>query len=791
MGVDSSPARGPAKTGVDMAEDRQTEQQAGEVNVGYVGFQLAKALVASQGEDDPAVREQAEARIAKWRSVLENVILGSVDIGSRTPIEGVPAWATPEVVTGGFVTGALLAGGRLRPHEELLLKQLSRVRTGDERRAVNAHFLSDAGIAALVEQLRIGSYDIDVPEEGALLVVAWLVENGFVEESRGLLDAISPHFASLRFYPIPLDRPRQFGSRVHLKDVRDTVTDLQGTKANAHILAQKEAVEVWAPFFDRMVAIFVETIEDDWPCRKYSEAWQQRARELLADYSRLREQHRICGKPDRAKGHFSQLRTLLAKCANDRTSLAGRDVARVRLILTRSIQKRGRPDSQECEVARRRQRLDVIGPAYCDIARIVISRLKSHLPTEGIDDVSLIKTPVDRSESTTSGIPEGTAIPESIQRKIDRCLDETVTVLVDRGIITSAETLARVLPQITAGIRAAGIADPNLRQLYAAIYRAFRRRRSLLLLNLEKQVQINELPWVSSIERFRKESLPSLALARQTLEEVARLSITSFPHAILPNKLLQELRALINSAGLQIPLVDEVAADIFMGEFSAKFVESAKCAARIINGTLYARYYDIDCSRIMNLPLPPQSVSRNWLSRRKGREGDAFVKLCAFRARAPLGTWDAATNGTIIEQQQILTTQNLAALFDGLGLLRQVGDQLDDMAKRCFIWICKRQQMKIDRRHARLIMLKNTAYAWRQMIFYLAMLSEGPVEDFLCWAGEHLREQREGFRTKFRPALDGLVFVARGGSINESSAKIGTRRFLGWSRSPHWLLHNG
>jgi len=59
-------------------------------------------------------------------------------------------------------------------------------------------------------------------------------------------------------------------------------------------------------------------------------------------------------------------------------------------------------------------------------------------------------------------------------------------------LITSGETLARILPQMTSGLRAAGISDRHYGSL-CGIYRAFRRRRSLLLLNLEKQIQIEEL----------------------------------------------------------------------------------------------------------------------------------------------------------------------------------------------------------------------------------------------------------------------------------------------------------
>src|SRR5690606_5868728 len=152
--------------------------------------------------------------------------------------------------------------------------------------------------------------------------------------------------------------------------------------------------------------------------------------------------------------------------------------------------------------------------------------------------------------------------------------------------------------------RAAGITDPLLRQLDAAIYRSFRRRRSLLLLDLQSQVRIEELPWVAAMEVFRAKNLSTRELARQTLQEVTRLALASFPHALVPNKLLQELRALVVQAKLDIPLVDELAADIFMGEFSGKFVRAAKQAAQLMSGTLYQTYYGIDYGQVLQLREP-------------------------------------------------------------------------------------------------------------------------------------------------------------------------------------------
>lgn len=143
----------------------------------------------------------------------------------------------------------------------------------------------------------------------------------------------------------------------------------------------------------------------------------------------------------------------------------------------------------------------------------------------------------------------------------------------------------------------------------------------------------------------------------------------------------------------------------------------------------------------------------------------------------------------IIEQQQILTTQNLAALFVGLDLEDALRGRLSEMVKECFKWICRRHQMKVDRWHAKLIMLKNTAYAWRQMVFFLALLSERNVSEFLQWAAAHLDAQGRDFRVRFQPALQGLVLAANGESIEHASTSArNARRFLGWSKTQHWLL---
>ncbi len=53
--------------------------------------------------------------------------------------------------------------------------------------------------------------------------------------------------------------------------------------------------------------------------------------------------------------------------------------------------------------------------------------------------------------------------------------------------------------------------------------------------------------------------------------------------------------------------------------------------------------------------------------------------------------WSVSRKGTIIEQSQILTTQNLSPLFAVLHLRSTLSGRLRELSERCFRWICKKQ----------------------------------------------------------------------------------------------------
>jgi hypothetical protein len=279
-------------------QDETVQNEKPHINPGYTLFQMAKALTASEQHSDAALQRRAQERVEKWKAVFQGILQGSLEVGSRTPLPNTPEWVTLEVMTGGFASGGLLAGGPLLEHERQLLAEIPELANNEDRTLLNAFYLSEQGLARLRQQLRTGHYEIHVPEEGALLVVAWLLEQGHAEQARELLAKIGPFFARLRFYPIPTDRSLHAGAQVFLQNVGTTIRSLERIESSYAVLAQQEAIAVWAPLYDDVARLFLETLVGEppklkvgndgkplvdangwlavaggWPCSRYPEGW--------------------------------------------------------------------------------------------------------------------------------------------------------------------------------------------------------------------------------------------------------------------------------------------------------------------------------------------------------------------------------------------------------------------------------------------------------------------------------------------------------------------------------------
>ena len=774
------------------------------INPGYAKLQLHLALATASQHDDHATRERAHKRTEKWNEVIENMQSGRLDVGSRTPVKDTPAWLTLDVVTGGFATGDLAAGGDLLPHEQELIGELdiqlqNKSRTSEARELLNYYFISNAGFDRLIDLVRSGCYHITVPEEGALLVAAWFVLHGMPGKAQQLISELEPYFSKVRFYPQASSVPQRVTDKVYLRDVGNVSQDLRAIRTPHNILAQGEAIKVWQPLREKVVAFLLETCGSDPPRLigrdeslhsltgnrpTLDDQHLDFVRELIDEYHQLRRDHKLCDKPLR-KNNLAQAIAILEEFVRNQ-SVSGGQKTRLAVLCARYVSKRGFPGSSEHLALRQRQLQQIEAPLFVDLAAVILARLGAMTQSTGVEDFDDVAKPICADEANDL-VAEGSVVPKAILRKLERCVMESAQVLLEKNIIKSADTLAVVLPQVTSNIRASGIENPELRALYATIYQAFRRRRSLLLLNYENQVQIEELPWVEQIELQRNQLLTDKNAAFAAAQEIARLTFEHFPYAIVPNKLLQEFRAIAKSAKIDLPLVDELAADIFMGGFTTKFVASAQIAAEQLKDSVYANYFRIDYDEILGIQIPAKqkkSMFRRHVGVQLSKE---FANICQRRAPDGSGGSYVARNGTVIEQQQILTTQNMVPIMVKLDLVDAMRESASDLAKACFARVCDQLQIQDHNFHAVLIKLKNSAYAWRQMLVFLSFASESESREFLDWANEHMSHEPASFRARFRPAMTGLE-NAIAATFDGSKIPKTHQPFYGWALGEHWLL---
>ncbi|MCM2416105.1 hypothetical protein [Streptomyces sp. RKAG290] len=740
----------------------------------YPQAMLTQAFLTSLTHGEADTRARAASRAARWRAVLHGIADGRLAVGSRTPVAGLPAWVTPEVVRGGFATSAASAEGPLQRYER---EAASLAGVAAERRALFAYCLTEPGLERLYALLDSGRYEIVVPEEAALLTVAWLVRAGDTAGALELVATLEPWADRLRFMPRSSDLPAPDVRAIHRRTVGDAGASLSRRQPNSAVETQREALTVWQPFGDELLAHWLEAADSGVLGQVPDDVRQERGEVLLRRYRDLAATHTRCTKHRDPKGNLGILRGALEETLAGRP-LDARRLGLLRLAVESMVRRRGRPGSLRHSALRDRQAAQAAQPSHHAFAQLVLHRL-SGLPQEtGVAEVGPLTAGVSAREAAAAGLPVGAAVPAAVRHVVEAALSAPLATLVERGAVPSAEVLAELVPQLVAATSAQAYRDEALRTLMAANYRAFRARRSLLLLNLAQQVRVEELPWVRAVAEHRvghQEQEP----ARIALRQLGELAVQAFPGTLLPNPLVRELSVLARQAEAGAPLVEELAADIFMGTFTPKFLAAARVAAELLGGTLYERYYGIDYAAIRNLAITEASESLTRAYR--ARTSPGFAKLCAERAgESGGGSGSVAANGKVIEQSQILTTHNLATLVSRVAITPRPG--WDELARQCFATVCL-ATARIHNNPRPLSTIKDAAYAWRQMVFHLSLCDPAAQARVIARLDEETARCPGHVAARLAPALTGLRQAAAGGTPDTG----GGRRLVGWTTEAHWL----
>ncbi|WP_307280930.1 hypothetical protein [Arthrobacter sp. W4I7] len=567
-----------------------------------------------------------------------------------------------------------------------------------DRAHLFAWFLSDEGIRKLDAWLKSGLYRLDLPEHGALLSFAWLLQHGRAHDASEMVSALEPWAGQVRFWPYELTEPDAPG--VHVATLPVVSARLNGKRPQRHVEAEREALSVWTPFTDKVLSHW-------WATRSSSGIlgaaltpdWIDGAKELLAEYQRLAAENTLTKRHTDPKGNLQILLTGLYACVGG--ELDSRPMGRVRVAAANMVAKRGEPGSPRLAELRAAQARTAAKPSHAALAHDAAARLNATGRTGAVGDpVALLRgTPAE-------------ALP-SVRKITRQATQAPLPVLLGHGIVRSAEVLAELAPQLTAETVASRYSDPSGGLLAKRLHRAFANRRSVLLLDRKSQVTVQALPWFNLLEQTGVHE-QNQALAHAQAVDLATLALHHFPGTLIPNSLIRELTRLFGLASEEVPLTYELASDIFMDSFSPVFLRAAQETATVVGSTLYARYYGIDYGRILTMGTTQETSS--WprtTPRTVVPEFDALVRSRACIGPARWG-YDVVASGKIIEQAQILTTQNLAVLV-------KAGVTLDWGTQARGAWNVAKNHLAKTAGAKNLRHRKNAAYAWRQAIFYLAL----------------------------------------------------------------------
>ena len=223
-----------------------------------------------------------------------------------------------------------------------------------------------------------------------------------------------------------------------------------------------------------------------------------------------------------------------------------------------------------------------------------------------------------------------------------------VKMILDRAILKSlgesasspailAELCTPMMTTVALGVPQDGEPD-FLRVILVRTMQAFMTRRSIMLLDVDGQVRASEVPWIGVLQRVLKIDEHSHASREKGLAWLLGMSINTFPHCMVPNETLR----LIRECKPEIPVLEELAVDIFTGRLVPKFGRTCELAAKQLGtDSAYCRYYG------------------GYLSQLWGRKSISSADLVEWAGRGLDAGMYTVRNGMLLERVRVATCFNM------------------------------------------------------------------------------------------------------------------------------------
>ena len=598
--------------------------------------------------------------------IINGVLNKGVSLGGRVD-NNRPEWVTPQITKWGFSTGDHVAGGPLKQHELDIFEKISKSQKNENKRyMINDWCLNTPqGRQWITSLADSGQYSTPTMEEGCILVIVLLGDKKIAND---LINEIKPWMTELRFFPEPktVDLNAALIPRSSLQNLEKLSKKLSGEikGITTQLKMFQKRIEKTAKFNTMYVTIYNKASKVLELLRgPKTRSFDTGVKELKRDLSKIQKDINSFGirkKINRttAKKFLHIIETFLQyemKTSEKFVKHIEFHISCVAPTLTRrSGDVKEITSKQKDAVDQRSELLEILKPMY-----------DSNGIEKDIVDELVIKFPL-------------------VEKSIRKSTLGTLTELCDYGLLGSSEEFSdqvSVVADIHLSLDRSLVFNTVPYQILALnFHRAFSVRRSRLLLDLNTQVKISEIPWYVVFKNtFQTISPDTFDLSKSIFINY----LSNFAGTQMPNKFVDILSNTLGWAGL----VKEIASDIFMGSFVKTFGAQSKERESIFGvDTPYGSYYS---SAFVGFPKGSEKrtvivkdlvLEKNETKKETKKKcscDDSTFKfymetfgVCRCNRYNSLlySIRSVSENRSIIERVAVSTTHNMLHLITGMGI---------------------------------------------------------------------------------------------------------------------------